>query len=180
MQRKKHIKIFLWALLFVVLGMYVWNQRRNFPCLLGQTTEVHVGGRQVAMAACWYPFFIGSETPSVHFVQKKMNPLARNGYLDMLFLPTIGPDLHELVRASTVRRKYSWGTAVLLDKSWMYRLMKREPSPEFLLDEPPAPDEHVTVFVPEKGMLIRALNVENLDSILAIDNNSLKPTGSAR
>lgn len=167
MRNAKRMKTVLWAIVLIALALYGWSARGRMPCLLGQASQVQFGTHTVRMASCWYPYAGNRAGTSMSFVQDRLDPRVNNGHISMLVMPDLSADFRDLIQKSPVLKKYEWGTAVRLDPSWIYVLMKTRPSEEFAKDS--AANEGITVFIPEKSMLIDAIRPSDLDSIISIE-----------
>ena len=164
---KKSTCLFIAALLATSL-IYIWHEQWRLDCLLGKQVEVQFGVNTVRMTACWYPLHVGQEGTAVSFIGRRINPLEDAGYVDILFLPELSSDARALIKSSISTKKHAWGTAVHLNKNWIYTLMKQEPSPEIVNDPTLDPTGGVAAFIPERNILIRASRFSDLDEITSI------------
>lgn len=172
MRSAKTLQTYLFAFFLILLLFYTWNERWRLPCLLGQQSETSVGHHSVRIAACWYEMLPLEN--SVFLFEYKLHPFGQRGQIYMRSMPELGPDFLDLIQKSKVFKRYPWGTVVRLEKNWLYRLLKTEPSPEMLRH--PSKIEVETFFIREKKILVEASQESDLDSITSIRSDDASPS----
>jgi len=146
-----------WWGLAVVLSMFIGLEIFSRDGMELAENSANFGDHMVQMADGWFPSNISERSNSATFVRSGVRSwFSAPGHAHFKFFDAINEEFRAgLITHSTEYKRYPWGQARIVNRSFYSDVMKISP-----------PEVGVQLFVPEKNLLIEVVAIENIEGVL--------------